>query len=290
MLQDCGHAGHKENNGADAHKYDREIFLMTLTPNSNCTGGWRLHSIKTRAHSSTFARREINERVIGGDGCGRPDSLVMSLGKHALYTSWIDCTKRTPAEFCSGVGDKIEALNLHYVSDVADARQVVKSISDFKDVDANTFIGDDWNQSIFHPEQWGKLRGLPNPGNVENDRSCPYGADWDASLCYESCKGGYKGAATTCWECCPDRFRDDGAYCAKPKSYGRGAGYTSRGKCERETNKSCEKSGLLYYPKCNEGFKAAGCCVCSPQCPGGMTDIGVSCHKQSYDRGVGVLP
>jgi hypothetical protein len=302
MLEDCGLAGHKGAYGADGHAYDSERFLMTLVPSRGCGNGWRLHSIKTRAHASEFKRREINERVIGGDGCGRPSSLVMSLGKHALYTSWIDCTRRTPAEFCSGVGDKIKALNLHYVSSVANARVVVKTIAGFENVDATALIPDGWNDSVFNPEQAGKLKGLPNPGNVSNDHSCPYGADWDASLCYPSCKAGYKGVATVCWQKCASGFRDDGAYCAKPKSYGRGAGYPWKfgdgtndsgmfKRCEKDHGKgNCQKKGAIVYPKCKSGFRAVGCCTCSPKCPGGMTDIGVSCKKKTYDRGVGVLP
>ena len=141
---------------------------MTLVRSSRCDNGWRLHSIKTRAHSSEFARREINERVIGGDGCGRPSPLVMSLGKHALYTSWIDCSKRTPAEFCSGVGDKM-SLNLHYVLSVAHARAVVKTIPGFESADATALIPDGWNESFFNPEKDGKLKGLPNPPDVSND-------------------------------------------------------------------------------------------------------------------------
>ena len=49
-----------------------------------------------------------------------------------------------------------------------------------------------------------------------------------------------------------------------------------------------KRTGLLVYPKCRANFQAVGCCVCSPDCPGGMTDIGVSCQKPSHGRGVGV--
>ena len=46
--------------------------------------------------------------------------------------------------------------------------------------------------------------------------------------------------------------------------------------------------GLVMYPKCKEGFHNVGCCICSPTCPNGFTDIGVSCQKPSdYGRGVG---
>jgi hypothetical protein len=75
----------------------------------------------------------------------------------------------------------------------------------------------------------------------------------------------------------------------KPSSYGRGAGYviSDKNKCIKENPQGCEKYGLLYYPKCADGFSNAGCCVCSPKCPSGMTDIGVSCQKKSYGRGTG---
>src|SRR5688572_4032954 len=78
MLQDCGLSGHQGAPGVDAHQYDREFFYMTLIPSSSCSAGWKVHSIKTRAHNGTFERREINERSISGDGCDRPESLVMS--------------------------------------------------------------------------------------------------------------------------------------------------------------------------------------------------------------------
>jgi len=73
------------------------------------------------------------------------------------------------------------------------------------------------------------------------------------------------------------------------EAYGRGVGYAlwHKSECESENPQGCEKNGLLYYPKCKEGFYAFGCCVCSPDCVDGMTDIGVSCQKQSYGRGTG---
>jgi hypothetical protein len=37
------------------------------------------------------------------------------------------------------------------------------------------------------------------------------------------------------------------------------------------------------------GFHPAGCCICSPDCPEGFTDIGVSCQRPTYDRGVGAV-
>lgn len=117
-------------------------------------------------------------------------------------------------------------------------------------------------------------------------------------LCYPTCRTGFYGVGPVCWQECPAQFRNDGAFCAKPESYTRGAGFgyvplfeeraTARQRCESEHGRgNCERSLEMYYPTCREGFKPVGCCVCSPECPQDMTDIGVSCAKQSYGRGVG---
>jgi hypothetical protein len=132
---------------------------------------------------------------------------------------------------------------------------------------------------------------------------CPDGMENQAGLCYTLCKDGYYGVGPVCWKPCPEGFRDDGAFCGKPESYGRGGGYpwkigdtpfSASGqfkRCEADNGKgNCEIYGAIVYPKCKEGFYAAGCCVCSPVCPEGFTDIGVSCAKPSYGRGVGVVP
>lgn len=78
---------------------------------------------------------------------------------------------------------------------------------------------------------------------------------------------------------CPKGFTDAGATCTKPASYGRGTGFMSQKDCEEKNPQGCEKNMLLYYPKCKEGFHAVGCCVCSPDCPKDMKDIGVACEK-----------
>lgn len=103
-------------------------------------------------------------------------------------------------------------------------------------------------------------------------------------LCYPHCKPGFQNVAGVCWKTCPPRFKDTGGHCLKPGSYGRGGGYAlwSEGNCKRDHKQGCERWGLLYYPKCAESFHAAGCCVCSPNCPRGTKDIGVSCQKDSY--------
>lgn len=115
-------------------------------------------------------------------------------------------------------------------------------------------------------------------------------ANKNGALCYPKCREGYKGVGPVCWQRCPAGFRDDGAFCAKPKPYGRGAGYViwQRKKCEKKHGR-CQKKGAMWYPKCREGFHAVGCCICSPNCRDGQKDIGVSCAKKSYGRGAGDL-
>ena len=129
---------------------------------------------------------------------------------------------------------------------------------------------------------------------------CPADKQYDAGLCYKPCETDYKGVGPICWQNCSPGFRDDGAFCFKPAPYGRGGGYPwkfgdglnddgMRSRCEKDHGKgNCEKDGLIFYPKCKPGFHKFGCCVCTPNCPPGQTDIGVSCAKRSYSRGVGV--
>jgi microsomal dipeptidase-like Zn-dependent dipeptidase len=94
-----------------------------------------------------------------------------------------------------------------------------------------------------------------------------------------------------CHKNCPPGFRDDGLHCGKPEGYGRGLGYlfdNERARCERDNPRGCEQCGAPWYPKCRPGFHPFGCNVCTPTCPPGMTDIGVSCQKNgSYGRGAG---
>ena len=138
---------------------------------------------------------------------------------------------------------------------------------------------------------------------------CPSNLEQNGGLCYTSCKLGYAGAGPVCWQTCdgpptftrkarvgrPPQFRDDGAFCFKPEPYGRGAGYVvwDEAACKRDglakESGGCEQCLALHYPKCKPGFHATGCNICSPDCPAGMTDIGISCAKQSYGRGAGTV-
>ena len=121
---------------------------------------------------------------------------------------------------------------------------------------------------------------------------CPPDQEKNGALCYPLCKEGFYGVGPVCWQYCPDGFRDDGAFCAKPGPYGRGAGYPlwDEDKCKRDNKElGCEKWGLIWYPRCRAGFHNVACCICSPNCPYDMVDIGVSCTKHSYGRGAGYV-
>lgn len=130
-------------------------------------------------------------------------------------------------------------------------------------------------------------------GAGEIASTCPPGTEKDGALCYPLPQKGYKGVGPVCWQSCPSGFRDDGAFCAKPAAYGRGSGYAAwnEEKCKNENpTLGCEKNGAMWYPKCQQGFVAVGCCICSPQCPPDFgTDIGVSCTKKTYTRGAGTI-
>lgn len=134
------------------------------------------------------------------------------------------------------------------------------------------------------------------------DAACATGQVLTDGLCYTPCRSGYTATVTMCVPGCPAGFRDDGLYCAKPAAYGRGAGYPwkfgdkagsldgARARCVKANPQGCEKSGAIIYPLCRSGFHNVGSNICSPSCPSGYTDIGVSCQKKTYDRGAGVIP
>lgn len=110
------------------------------------------------------------------------------------------------------------------------------------------------------------------------------------ALCYPKCRNGYKNIGPNfCIKIgCGGLVNatDIGTSCTKPSAYGRGFGYSSESQCEKE-HKSCDKWGLLFYPKCKSGYKPFGCCICTPKCPSEYTDIGAFCQKSMYGRGAG---
>ena len=92
---------------------------------------------------------------------------------------------------------------------------------------------------------------------------CADNEEMNAGLCYPKCQVGYKGVGPVCLlESCPSGFRDDGALCGKPESYGRGAGYAWQigdtpfddgGQFKRCTGEhgagNCEKNGPARLPE-----------------------------------------
>lgn len=128
--------------------------------------------------------------------------------------------------------------------------------------------------------------------------SCPPGWVFQAGACYRPCQPGYTGDEELCLRNCPDGWRsvDTGAGardvgCERP-SYGRGAGYLTQSRCVvHHRDLGCERYGLLWYPRCQPGYEAQGCCVCRAQCPSGSTPVGLlACRMPSYTRGSGVPP
>jgi len=130
--------------------------------------------------------------------------------------------------------------------------------------------------------------------------SCAPGLEKNGLLCYPKCKANFKGNGPVCWEQCAAGFTDIGAFCQKPKGYGRGVGFgwkigdkpfnydRAKQRCEAKHGANrCEKTGLIYYPKCKAGFKKVGANICSPICPAGQADTGTGCRKNSYGRTAG---
>ena len=133
-----------------------------------------------------------------------------------------------------------------------------------------------------------KYRGLSYPRRAGSiPKGCSKDENFSGGLCYAKCRDGYASVGPVCWQKCGGFGRDDGAFCAKPKPYGRGGGRSIncgwRG-CGRSCPSSKDQWGLRCYPKCRQGYVNHGCCICSPRCPSGMKDIGVSCAKKSYGR------
>jgi pimeloyl-ACP methyl ester carboxylesterase len=130
---------------------------------------------------------------------------------------------------------------------------------------------------------------------------CGPSREVDAGLCYPRCAAGMKGVGPVCWQNCPSGYADHGVGCTKPAPYGRGAGYPWKfgdglnnngmlSRCRSANSQGCEMNGAIAYPRCRAGYHQVGCCVCSPDCPSGMTDTGATCTKKTATRGVGTSP
>ncbi len=115
-------------------------------------------------------------------------------------------------------------------------------------------------------------------------KKASYGRGVGKTKDYETCRSGFNGVGPVCWQNCPSGFRNDGGFCKKPDGYDRGVGRTSKKKCEQKHGAgNCEKEKPLWYKKCRAGFHGV-MTRCTPICPSGMKDIGVSCTKQSHTR------
>ena len=135
-------------------------------------------------------------------------------------------------------------------------------------------------------------------------RICPAGQSEDtAGLCYNNCRRGYKAAVTMCVPECPAGFRDDGLYCFKPApitrdsypwKFGDGLSMNDAlARCRKAHGRDCvvANANTMVYSTCPPGYQQAPVVtnLCTPVCPPNTTDIGISCQKNTYDRGVGGL-
>jgi len=142
---------------------------------------------------------------------------------------------------------------------------------------------------------------------------CRSGYKGVGSVCWEDCKEGYTDDGAVCrmnahitsadnsdWplldKCgltfakgcskCPAGYKNDGCTCRRDVHvYGKGTYNRGPG-----TPLGCgpdeEYDAGLCYKKSRRGYKRKGP-VSWQECPGGMNEIGVSCQKKTYSRGVG---
>ncbi len=102
---DCGYTGltdaaveYDVNQQDDWHRGDVENFSYSLRRDPSCSVGWRLHSVKTIAHSGDRPN-ETRETLV--DSCEPFGELILALGKHAIYQDIKQCLERVPTEFCN---------------------------------------------------------------------------------------------------------------------------------------------------------------------------------------------
>ena len=280
--QDCGHSGHKENPGAESHLWDVEFFSYTLEPDTHCANGLRAHAFKTRAHSGTFERREINERIL--DSCDGVSELVMSLGKHALYPSWNDCSQRTPAEYCAGAAKNRVEYNLYAYTNFSSLSSSVQQMLTPKAQKQLADPAKEFPAKFDHPHH-----GLgDNPSLCAGNARCIYGSQCSDSLCYQACDDGWKGKGAFCYEECPDGWKggSDTFSCFKDRETR--SPHTSKHNCQQDGKHDCNKHGALWYRACDPNYSWDGS-GCTADCRG-LTNSGAFCTKKAKPRGVGILP
>jgi hypothetical protein len=127
----------------------------------------------------------------------------------------------------------------------------------------------DWKgtQTITHCQ---KHRVYSPVGTVDTIPQCADNLVNFAGLCYDVPPGWHVTAPGVIARKCPAGTNDSGTTCW----YGRGAGYgwqfgdpfnleNARKRCESDHGAgNCELHGLIYYPKCRQGFTPFGCCIC----------------------------
>lgn len=134
----------------------------------------------------------------------------------------------------------------------------------------------------------GVLRGVGRAPTVCADS----GDTLDDSLCYKKCPAGFGGKGNACLAACPTGFRDDGLLCTKTAPYSVGVGRVSENLCKSNSKfeSGCHEVVGLWYPKCKAGYLNVGGSTCSPECPSGWSDTGLSCKRPNVLRSAGVAP
>lgn len=145
------------------------------------------------------------------------------------------------------------------------------------------------------PSSYGRGAGFPwkvgdKVGNYDQakarcEKDNPGGCEKNGLIYYPLCKKSFH--AVGCCVCspdCPAGTTDAGATCTK-NTHTRGAG--SPLQCA--AGQTQDSPGLCYDP-CPAGTHKTTLGMCDSGCPDGAKDIGVSCMRESYDRGVGVIP
>jgi hypothetical protein len=107
---------------------------------------------------------------------------------------------------------------------------------------------------------------------------CPPNTEKIGLLCYPLCKSGYSRQGTLdCQQNCLPGWRDDGLFCrlaeytrpGYPWQFGDAANDNGMiRRCESASGGAgkCEKSGLVFYPKCQSGFGGTAF-ICRPPVP-----------------------
>lgn len=145
------------------------------------------------------------------------------------------------------------------------------------------------------PASYGRGAGYPwkvgdkafdyGPAQARCQKDNPQGCEKNGLIWYPKCKAGFH--AVGCCVCspdCPAGTTDTGATCNK-NSHGRGAG--SPLQCGPGQT---QDSAGLCYDSCPTGTHKTTIGMCDSGCPDGAKDTGVSCLRESYSRGAGVIP